>query len=118
MIQNLFTMGRKPDFLYMTALFAANQIAGTLKNPCAATVFRFQKRCNFFGVKILRFEQGYEIKIENNSNISPDNCPFQVHLSDSYFAVNSKLFGFHRSPVCSSILPGNRCGPDPVVQPK
>jgi len=57
-IQNIFTMVRKPDFLYMTALFAAKQIARMLKNSCAATGFRFQKRCDFFGVKNYRLEHG------------------------------------------------------------
>ena len=57
-IQNIFATVRKPDFLYMTALFAAKQIAGTLKSPCAATDFRFQKRCDFFGVNFYAFERG------------------------------------------------------------
>jgi hypothetical protein len=56
--QNIFATVRKPDFLYMTALFAAKQIAGTLKSPCAATDFRFQNWCNFFGVKFFAFEHG------------------------------------------------------------
>ena len=52
------SQGKKTDLAIMTALFAAKQIAGTLKSPCAATVFRFQKRCNFFGVKNFQFEHG------------------------------------------------------------
>ena len=47
-----------------------------------------------------------------------ENCQITLSSPVFYFSANRELFCFLQLPVCSSILPGNRCEPDPTEQPK